>query len=140
MRLENLTPKQEKNTTEQVRQVNETDNINQPVQQKERFEDNETFVVENKKALEKIKIEVLEEFFKIQNMIIEDQEPLLKLETRKIKKINIKIDNIAINQIIKDIKSKDITTLNELTYSTANTERCGTKKKNRNRTSHKQPV
>ena len=86
MRLENLTPKQEKNTTEQVRQVNETDNINQPVQQKERFEDNETFVVENKKALEKIKIEVLEEFFKIQNMIIEDQEPLLKLETRKIKK------------------------------------------------------
>ena len=65
MRLENLTPKQEKNTTEQVRQVNETDNINQPVQQKERFEDNETFVVENKKALEKIKIEVLEEFFKI---------------------------------------------------------------------------
>ena len=86
MRLENLTPKQEKNTTEQVRQVNEIDNINQPVQQKERFEDNETFVVENKKALEKIKIEVLEEFFKIQNMIIEDQEPLLKLETRKIKK------------------------------------------------------
>ena len=86
MRLENLTPKQEKNTTEQVRQVNETDNINQPVQQKERFEDNETFVVENKKALEKIKTEVLEEFFKIQNMIIEDQEPLLKLETRKIKK------------------------------------------------------
>ena len=70
MRLENLTPKQEKNTTEQVRQVNETDNINQPVQQKERFEDNETFVVENKKAPEKIKIEVLEEFFKIQNMII----------------------------------------------------------------------
>ena len=59
-------------------------NINQPVQQKERFEDNETFVVENKKALEKIKIEVLKEFFKIQNMIIEDQEPLLKLETRKI--------------------------------------------------------
>ena len=56
------------------------------MQQKEQFEDNETFVVENKKALEKIKIEVLEEFFKIQNMIIEDQEPLLKLETRKIKK------------------------------------------------------
>ena len=46
------------------------------------------------------------------------------------------IDNIALDQIIKDIKSKYITTLNELRYSTAKTvaKRCGMKKKNRNRT------
>ena len=45
------------------------------------------------------------------------------------------IDNIALDQIIKDFKSKHITKLNELRYSTAKTvaKRCGMKKKNRNR-------
>ena len=75
-------------------------------------------------------------------MNIEEQESLLKLETNKRSKLNIRIGNTAIDQIIKDIKPKDITTLNELTYSTAKaiTERCGMKKKNRNKTSHKQPA
>ena len=78
-----------------------------------------------------MKTEVLEEFFKTQNMNIEEREPLLKLETNKKNKLNIRIGNIALDQIIKDIKPKDITTLNELTYSTAKaiTERCGMKKK-----------
>ena len=37
-----------------------------------------------------------------------------------------------------NIEYQNITTLNELTYSTAKavTERCGMKKENRNRTSH----
>ena len=110
------------------------------MQQEERFEVNETFVVENEEAIEEIKIEVLEEFFKTQKMNIEEREPLLKLETSKKNKLNIRIGNIELDQIIKDIKPKDITTLNELTYSTAKaiTERCGMTKKNRNRTSHKQ--
>ena len=75
-------------------------------------------------------------------MNIEERESLLKLETNKRNKLNIRIGNIAIDQIIKDIKPKDITTLNELTYSTAKaiTERYGMKKKNRNKTSHKQPA
>ena len=75
-------------------------------------------------------------------MNIEEQESLLKLETNKKNKLNIRIGNIALDQIIKDIKPKDMATLNELTYSTAKaiTERCGMKKKNRNRTSHKQPA
>ena len=49
---------------------------------------------------------------------------------------------MALDQIIKDIKPKDKRIMNELTYSTAKaiTERCGMKKKNRNRTSHKQPA
>ena len=66
------------------------------------------------------------------------QEPLLKLQTNKKNKFNIRIDNIELEQIINDIKPKDIATLNELTYSTAKaiTERCSIKKKNRNRTSH----
>ena len=74
---------------------------------------------------------MLEEFFKTQNMNIEDREPLLKLETNKKNNLNIRIGNIVLDQIIKDIKPKDITTLNELTYSTAKaiTERCDTKKK-----------
>ena len=112
------------------------------MQQEERFEVNETFVVENEEAIEEIKIEVLEEFFKTQKMNIEEQEPLLKLETSKKNKLNIRIGNIELDQIIKDIKPKDITTLNELTYSTAKaiTGRCGMTKKNRNRTSHKQPA
>ena len=141
-RLENLTLQQADNTIEQVGQGNEIYNINQPVQQEERFEENETFVVENKEAIEEIKVEILEEFFKTQNIDIEEREPLLKLEKNKKNKINIRIDNIALNQIITDIKPNDITKLNELTYSTTKeiTERCGMKKKNRNRTSHKQPA
>ena len=51
VRLENLTPEQVENTIEEVRQGNEIININQPVQQDERFEVNETFVVENKEAI-----------------------------------------------------------------------------------------
>ena len=54
VRLENLTPEQVENTIEQVRQGNEI-NINQPVQQEERFKENETFVVENTEAIEEIK-------------------------------------------------------------------------------------
>ena len=75
-------------------------------------------------------------------MNIEERESLLKLETNKRNKLNIRIGNTAIDLIIKDNKPKDITTLNELTYSTAIaiTERCGMKKKNRNKTSHKQPA
>ena len=141
VRLENLTLEQVDNTIEQVGQENEI-YINQPLQQKERFEENETFAVENKEAIEEIKVEILEEFFKTQNINIEEREPLLKLEKNKKNKIDIRIGNIALNQIITDIKPNDITTLNELTYSTtkAITERCGMKKKNRNRTSHKQPA
>ena len=62
-------------------------------------------------------------------MNIEEREPLLKLETNKKNKLSIRIGNIALDQIIKDIKLKDITT--ELTYSTAKamTEKCGMKKK-----------
>lgn len=40
--------------------------MNQPGQQEERFEENETFVVENTEAIEEIKIEILEEFLKTQ--------------------------------------------------------------------------
>ena len=128
--LENLTPEQVENTIEQVRQRNEINNINKPVQQEERFEENETFVAENKEAIEEMKTEVLQEFFKTQNMNIEEREPLLKLETNKKNKLNIRIGNTALDQIIKVIKPKDITTLNELSYSTAKsiTGRCGMKK------------
>ena len=75
-------------------------------------------------------------------MNTEEGEPLLKLETNKNNTLNIRIGNIALNQIIKDVKPKDITTLNALTYSTAKAmaERCGIKKKNRNRTSCTQPA
>ena len=112
------------------------------MQQQERFEENETFAVENQEAIEEIKIEILEEFSKTQNMDLEEREPLLKLETNKKNKLNTRIGNIALDQITKDIKPKGITTLNELTCSTAKaiTERCGMKKENRNRTSHKQPA
>ena len=142
VRLENLTPEQVESNIEKVRQGNEINNMNQPVQQEERFEENKTFVEENKEAFKEIKIEILEEFFKIQNLNTEEREPLLKLEANKKNKLNIRIGNIALAQIIKDIKPKDIKTLNELTYSTAKTitERCDTKKKSRNRTSHKQPA
>ena len=40
MRLGNLTPEQVENTIEQVRRGNGTNNINQLVQQEERFEEN----------------------------------------------------------------------------------------------------
>ena len=116
MRLENLTPQQVKNIIEQVGQGNEINDINQPVQQEERLEENKTSAAENKEAIEEIKIEVLQEFFKTHNINTEEREPLLKLETNKKNKLNIRIGNIALNQTIKDIKPKDITTLNELTY------------------------
>ena len=108
MRLENLTPEQVENTRdiEQVRQVNEINNINQPVQQEERFEENETFVVENNEVIEETKVEILEEFFKTQNMNIEERQPLLKRETNKQNKFNITIRNIALDQIIEDISQK----------------------------------
>ena len=75
-------------------------------------------------------------------MNIEERELLLKLQTSKKNKLSIRIGNVALDQIIKDIKPKDITTMNELAYSTAKaiTERSGMKKKNRNRTSQKQPA
>lgn len=84
----------------------------------------------------------MEEFLKTQNIDIEERELLLKLETNKKKKLNIRIDNIALDQIIKDIKPKDITTLNELTYSTAKVimKKHGMKKKNKNGTSHKKQL
>ena len=53
VRLENLTPEQVEKTIEQVRQRNKINNINQSVQQKERFEENETFVAEKKRQLKK---------------------------------------------------------------------------------------
>ena len=52
VRLENLTLEQVENTIE--------------------FEGNETFVVENKEAIEEIKIEILEDFFKTHNINIEE--------------------------------------------------------------------
>ena len=133
VRLENLTPEQVENTIEQVRQGNRITNINQLVQQEEQLE--------NKEAIEEIKIEILIEFFKTHSMNIEEREPLLKLE-----KENKKIKNQhqdwrkALNQTIKDIKPKDTKILNKLTYSAAKaiTESCSMKKKKRNRKSHKQ--
>ena len=72
VRLENLTSEQVENTIKQVRQGNQINDINQPVQQEERFEENATFLVENKKAIEEIKTEFLEKFFKTQNMNMEE--------------------------------------------------------------------
>ena len=77
------------------------------MQQEERFEENETFGVENNEAIEEIKIYILKEFFKTQNMSIEEWESLLKLETNRKNKLNIRIGNIALGEIIKDIKPKD---------------------------------
>ena len=84
----------------------------------------------------------MDELFNTENNNIEERESLLKLERNKKNKLNSRIGNVALDQFIKDIEPKDITTLNELTYSTtkAITERCVMKKKNRNRTSHKQPA
>ena len=64
VRLENVTPEQVENTIEHIRQWNGINNINQAVQEEERFEENETFLIENKDAIEEVKIEILEEFFK----------------------------------------------------------------------------
>ena len=98
VKLENLqTPQQVENTIEQIIQGNEKNNLYQPMQQNERFEENKNFVAENKKAIEKIKIGVLQEFFKTQNKNIDEREPLLKLETNKKNKLNIRIGNIALD-------------------------------------------
>ena len=56
----------------------------------------------------------LGEFFKTQNVNIEEREPLLKLETNKKIKLNIRIGNLELDQIIKDIKPKDIEWINIL--------------------------
>ena len=77
--------------------------------------ENEIFVAENKEENEEIKIEILQEFFKTQNMNTEEREPLLKLERNKKNKLNIRIGHISIDQIIKYIKPKDMTRWNELT-------------------------
>ena len=71
MKLQNLALEQVENTIQQVRQGNEINNINQPVQQDERFEEIAIFVVESKEQIEEIKTEILEEFFITQNMKIE---------------------------------------------------------------------
>ena len=105
MRLENLTPEQIGNTIEAVRQGNEIKNTSKSVQQEEPFEENESSVVENKEAIKEIKTEILEEFFKTQNMNMEERELLLKLETSKKNKLNIRIGNIAPDQIIKSQKT-----------------------------------
>ena len=105
MRLENLTPEQIGNTIEAVRQRNEIKNTSKPVQQEEPFEENESSVVENKEAIKEIKTEILEEFFKTQNMNMEERELLLTLETSKKNKLNIRIGNIAPDQIIKSQKT-----------------------------------
>ena len=62
MELQKLALEQVENTIQQVRQGNEINNINQPVQQEERFEEIATFVVESKEQIEEIKTEILEEF------------------------------------------------------------------------------
>ena len=71
MKLQNLALEQVENTIKQVRQGNEINNINQPVQQEKRFEEIATFVVESKEQIEQIKTEILEEFLMTQNMKIE---------------------------------------------------------------------
>ena len=68
-------------------------------------------------------------------MNITEREPLLKLEINKNKLYNM-FGNIALDQIIKDIKSK----IQQHSTAQAITERCGMKKKNRNRNSHEQPA
>ena len=109
--LENLTPEQVENTIEQEREGNEINNMNQPVQQEERFEEKEIFVVGNKETIEEIKIEILEQFFKTHNMNIEERETFLELEIKKKNKFNIRIGNIPLDQIMKHIKLKYKTTL-----------------------------
>ena len=48
----------------------------------------------------------MKEFFKTQNMNLEERQPPMKLETNNKNKLNIRIGNIAPDQIIKDIKPK----------------------------------
>ena len=72
-------------------------NINQPVKQKERLEEI--------KPLQQ-KTEIVKEFFKTQNMNLEERQPPMKLETNNKNKLNIRIGNIAPDKIIKDIKPK----------------------------------
>ena len=72
-------------------------NINQPVKQKE--------LLEEIKPLQQ-KTEIVKEFFKTQNMNLEERQPPMKLETNNKNKLNIRIGNIAPDQIIKDIKPK----------------------------------
>ena len=47
-------------------------------------------------------------------MNIEEREPLLKLETNKKIKLNIRIGNLELDQIIKDIKPNDTELINIL--------------------------
>ena len=101
LRLKNLPPEQTGKTIKPVRQGNEINDTNKPVQLEELFEENETFIVEKKEVIGEIKLEILGELFKTQNMNIEEQEPLLKQETSKKNKLNIRIDNIALDQVIK---------------------------------------
>ena len=98
--------------------------------------------MENNETIEDVKTDILEELSKTQNMNIEEREQLLKLETNKKNKLNLRSGNIALDQIIKDIRLTDITTLNELTCLTAKAivERCGMKINNRDRISHKKPA
>ena len=56
VKLENLTPEHVESTIEKIRHGNYINNINQPVQRKEWFVDNETFVVENKETIEEKKL------------------------------------------------------------------------------------
>ena len=93
--------------------------MNQPGQQEERFEENETFVVENTEAIEEIKIEILEEFLKTQQYEHRRARDTSEARNKQKNKLNIRIGNLALDQMIKGIKSKYITTLNELTYLTA---------------------
>ena len=86
------------------------------MQQEEQLEENGTFFSRKQgDKIEEIKVDILEEFFKTQNMNIEEREPLLNLETKKKNKVNIRISNLALNQTSKDIEPIDTTTLNELT-------------------------
>ena len=86
------------------------------MQQEEQLEENGTFFSRKQgDKIEEITVDILEEFFKTQNMNIEEREPLLNLETKKKNKVNIRISNLALNQTSKDIEPIDTTTLNELT-------------------------
>ena len=82
-------------------------------------------------VLEEAKNVILQELFKTQNMNMEESEKLLKLETNRKNKSNIRIGNIALYQIMNNIKSKENTILNELAYATAIAviKKCDTKRK-----------
>ena len=80
------------------------------MQQEERFEENKTFVIENKEAIEEIETDILEQFLKTSEH--RRARAPSEVETNKKNKFNIKIGNIALDRVIKDIKQKDITALN----------------------------